>query len=93
MAGIGLSALLHQCWDRFFAVFANLMAKRPAWQSNVMTRFVQVQWQFKVSDTRIKLMHVYPKIHVTVHAFMLRKLARGVGVLPPSHYKSIVKRT
>lgn len=64
MAEIELSALVRQCLDRRLPNLLQLRQEVQAWQRERNDEVVKVQWQFKTSDARTKLMHLYPKIQV-----------------------------
>ena len=64
MAEIELSALVRQCLDRRLPDLATLAQEVQAWQQQRNDEVVKVHWQFKTSDARTKLKHLYPKIQV-----------------------------
>ena len=64
MAEIELSALVRQCLDRRLPDLKILTQEVQAWQQQRNDEVVKVQWQFKTSDARTKLKHLYPKIQV-----------------------------
>ena len=64
MAEIELSALVRQCLDRRLPDLETLNQEVQAWQQQRTDEVVKVQWQFKTSDARIKLLHLYPKFQV-----------------------------
>ena len=64
MAEIELSALVRQCLDRRLPNLKILTQEVQAWQQQRNDEVVKVLWQFKTSDARIKLKHLYPKIQV-----------------------------
>ena len=64
MAEIELSALVRQCLDRRLPDLKILTREVQAWQQRRNDEVVKVQWQFKTSDARTKLKHLYPKIQV-----------------------------
>ena len=64
MAEIELSALVRQCLDRRLPDLATLDTEVQAWQQQRNDEVVKVQWQFKTSDARTKLKHLYPKFQV-----------------------------
>jgi len=64
MAEIELSALVRQCLDRRLPDLETLTQEVRAWQKQRNDEVVKVQWQFKTSDARTKLKHLYPKIQV-----------------------------
>lgn len=64
MAEIELSALVRQCLDRRLPDPETLTQEVRAWQQQRNDKLVKVQWQFKTSDARTKLKHLYPKFQV-----------------------------
>jgi len=64
MAEIEFSALARQCLDRRLPDLETLTQEVRAWQKQRNDEVVKVQWQFKTSDARTKLKHLYPKIQV-----------------------------
>jgi hypothetical protein len=64
MAEIELSALVRQCLDRRLPDSKTLTQEVQAWQQQRNDEVVKVQWQFKTSDARTKLKHLYPKIQM-----------------------------
>jgi hypothetical protein len=64
MAEIELSALVRQCLDRRLPDLEILKQEVQAWQQQRNDEVVKAQWQFKTSDARTKLKHLYPKIQV-----------------------------
>ena len=60
-----LSSLTRQCvTGRRFGNIESLRQETSAWSSDVNGRQRGVQWQMKISDARIKLSSVYPRIKV-----------------------------
>jgi DDE superfamily endonuclease len=64
MAEIELSALVRQCLGRRLPNIETLSAEVDAWQHYRNDEVVKVLWQFRTSDARTKLKHLYPKIQV-----------------------------
>jgi hypothetical protein len=64
MAEIELSALARQCLDRRLPDLHRLTEEVQAWQQQRNDEVVKVQWQFKTTDARTKLKHLYPQIQV-----------------------------
>lgn len=64
MAEIELSALVRQCLDRRLPDLHRLTEEVQAWQQQRNDEVVKVQWQFKTTDARTKLKHLYPQIQV-----------------------------
>lgn len=64
MAEIELSALVRQCLDRRLPDLKTVVQEVHAWQRQRNDQVVKVLWQFKTTDARIKLKHLYPKIQV-----------------------------
>jgi hypothetical protein len=58
-----LSALTNQCLKtRRFATIAALQSEVSAWDQRTNAKQRGVDWQFKISDARMKLKSLYPKI-------------------------------
>jgi hypothetical protein len=58
-----LSALTRQCVrGRRFGTIEELRSETTAWQQDINRRQRGVDWQFRISDARIKLKSLYPKI-------------------------------
>jgi len=58
-----LSSMTRQCLhDRRFGTIDTLRSETTAWHQHSNDKQRGVDWQFKVSDARIKLKSVYPKI-------------------------------
>jgi transposase len=64
MAEIELSALVRQCLDRRLPDIPTLTQEVQAWQQQRNDEVVKVLWQFKTTDARTKLKHLYPQIQV-----------------------------
>jgi transposase len=64
MAEIELSALARQCLDRRLPDIPTLTQEVQAWQQQRNDEVVKVLWQFKTTDARTKLKHLYPQIQV-----------------------------
>ena len=64
MAEIELSVLSRQCLDRRIRDQELLASEVKAWQDERNNQVVKVQWRFTTADARIKLIHLYPQIHV-----------------------------
>jgi DDE superfamily endonuclease len=64
MAEIELSALVRQCLDRRLPDIPTLTQEVHAWQQQRNDEVVKVLWQFKTTDARTKLKHLYPQIQV-----------------------------
>ena len=68
MAEIELSALVRQCLDQRIPDIQTLAQEVQAWQEQRNDEVVKVLWQFRTTDARTKLKHLYPKISgVTDH--------------------------
>lgn len=63
MAEIELSVLGCQCLDRRIPDKNMLTTEVAAWVERRNRKVIKVDWQFKTADARIKLKHLYPKIH------------------------------
>ncbi len=64
MAEIELRALARQCLNDRMADKATLAHEASAWSEERNAQVVEVQWRFTTADARIKLKHLYQKIHV-----------------------------
>jgi transposase len=64
MAEIEFSALVRQCLDRRLPDIPTLTQEVQAWQQQRNDEVVKVLWQFKTTDARTKLKHLYPQIQV-----------------------------
>jgi hypothetical protein len=60
MAEIELSILSRQCTKRRFPNKIMLVAEVTAWEKKRNIAHVQIDWQFKAEDARIKLKRLYP---------------------------------
>jgi len=60
MAEIELSILSRQCTKRRIPNKIILAAEVTAWEKKRNTALVQIDWQFKAEDARIKLKRLYP---------------------------------
>lgn len=63
MAEIELSVLGRQCLNRRIPDKSMLTSEVAAWEQERNRKVVKVDWQFRTADARIKLKHLYPKIH------------------------------
>jgi len=64
MAEIELSVLSRQCLDRRFPNQQMLASETKAWQDERNDQVVKVHWRFTTADARIKLINLYPQLHV-----------------------------
>ena len=64
MAEIELGVLIRQCLSRRIPDKSTLEKEVRAWQKDRNAKVVKVDWRFTTADARIKLMHLYPVIHV-----------------------------
>lgn len=62
VAEIELSALQRQCLDRRMPDKPFMQSETAAWQDDRNHRPSKIDWQFKTSDARIKLRHLYPQL-------------------------------
>jgi len=60
---IEFSALARQCLDRRIPDRVTLERETDAWQADRNAATVTVDWRFTTDDARIKLKHLYPKVH------------------------------
>jgi len=63
MAEIELSVLSRQCINRRIPDEETLRQEVQAWVTDRNSKVVKVDWRFSIADARIKLKHLYPKIH------------------------------
>lgn len=63
MAEIELSVLGRQCLNRRIPDQEMLATEVASWEARRNGKRVKVDWQFRTADARIKLKHLYPKIH------------------------------
>lgn len=63
MAEIELSVLTRQCLNRRIPDKESLAREVEAWMNERNRKVVKVDWRFTTADARIKLKHLYPKIH------------------------------
>ena len=63
IAEIELSALGRQCLDRRVPDRTTLERETDAWQTQRNAQTVNIDWRFTTANARIKLKHLYPKIH------------------------------
>ena len=64
MAEIELSVLGRQCLDRRIPDKPTLTREVQHWQTRRNVHLVKVDWHFTTVDARIKLKHLYPKLHI-----------------------------
>ncbi len=64
MAEIELSVLSRQCLSRRIPDEKTLRHEVDAWVVDRNSKVVKVDWRFSTADARIKLIRLYPKIHV-----------------------------
>ena len=62
VAEIELSVLQRQCLDRRIPDQDTMQSEITAWESERNNRVSKVDWQFRTSDARIKLKHLYPQL-------------------------------
>ena len=62
MAEIELSVLKGQCLDRRIPEMEDMRTHVTAWEKARNSSTRKIVWQFKTSDARIKLRHLYPKL-------------------------------
>jgi hypothetical protein len=63
MAEIEFSALTRQCLNRRIPDIETLKREILAWEMERNSDVVKVHWRFTTGDARLKLRHLYPKIH------------------------------
>jgi hypothetical protein len=59
-----LSVLSRQCTNRRMPDEEALSASVAAWEAERNSNTATIDWQFTTQDARIKLKHLYPRIHV-----------------------------
>ena len=57
---VEFSVLERQCLDRRIGSLARLQSEVGAWEQERNRQRVEVDWQFRTKDARIKLKHLYP---------------------------------
>jgi hypothetical protein len=62
MAEIELSVLKGQCLNRRIPEMEDMRTHVTAWEKARNSSTTKIVWQFKTSDARIKLRHLYPKL-------------------------------
>jgi hypothetical protein len=62
VAEIELSALQRQCLDRRIPDKDSMQSQITAWKGDRNEGPTKIDWQFRTSDARIKLKHLYPKL-------------------------------
>jgi hypothetical protein len=62
VAEIELSVLQRQCLDRRIPDQDTMQSEIVAWEGARNNRPAKIDWQFRTSDARIKLKHLYPKL-------------------------------
>jgi hypothetical protein len=62
VAEIELSVLQRQCLDRRIPDPDTMQSEIVAWEGTRNNRLSKVDWQFRTSDARIKLKHLYPQL-------------------------------
>jgi hypothetical protein len=64
LAELEFGVLQRQCLDRRIGSRDELEREVAAWQDDRNERMVEVRWQFRTADARIKLEHLYPDIRL-----------------------------
>lgn len=62
VAEIELSVLQRQCLDRRIPDRGTMQSEITAWEGDRNNRLSKIDWQFRTSDARIKLKHLYPPL-------------------------------
>jgi hypothetical protein len=62
VAEIELSVLQRQCLNRRIPDQDTMQSEIAAWEGERNNRPSKIDWQFRTSDARIKLKHLYPKL-------------------------------
>jgi len=63
MAEIELSVMGRQCLDRRIPDRVTLEKESKSWEDKRNAQEIRADWRFTTADARIKLKHLYPKIH------------------------------
>jgi len=63
MAEIELSVMGRQCLDRRIPDRVTLEKESKSWEDKRNAQEIKADWRFTTADARIKLKHLYPKIH------------------------------
>lgn len=61
VAELEFAAMKKQCLGRRIGTMAELRAEVEAWQDARNEQEVEIRWQFRTADARIKLRHLYPQ--------------------------------
>jgi hypothetical protein len=64
MAEIELNVLMGQCLNRRIGDIETMKKEAEAWQNHRNNKEAKINWQFTCEDARIKLLRLYPSIHV-----------------------------
>lgn len=64
MAEIELNVLTGQCLNRRIDNMETMKSEVKAWEKHRNNRQAKIKWQFTCQDARIKLLKLYPSIHV-----------------------------
>jgi hypothetical protein len=64
LAELEFGVLQRQCLDRRIGGRDELEREVAAWQDDRNERMVEVCWQFRTADARVKLQHLYPEIRL-----------------------------
>jgi hypothetical protein len=64
MAEIELNVLTAQCLNRRIDNMETMKREVKAWETHRNNREAKIKWQFACQDARIKLLKLYPSIHV-----------------------------
>jgi hypothetical protein len=65
MCEIELNVMTRQCLSRRIDNIETLRNELAAWESNRNSESAKITWQFRTSDSRLKLISLYPKISLT----------------------------
>ena len=64
LAELEFGVLQRQCLDRRIGSRDELGREVAVWQDDRNERMVEVRWQFRTADARVKLVHLYPEIRL-----------------------------
>lgn len=62
IAEIELNVLTRQCLNRRIAILAELQSEMEAWEKNRNELKSKVNWQFRTTEARTKLVSLYPAL-------------------------------
>jgi len=66
MCEIELNVMTRQCLSRRIDDIVNLQIELSSWEANRNIETAKIIWQFKIKDSRVKLISLYPKFLITL---------------------------